>query len=902
MDNHRWSKDIEFQSFFYHAPYAMAQITPDGLLQKHNQALENMLGYTHDELTHMTIFDFTHPDDIPKDRKLFKELLSGKRDSYRLEKRYIRKDGTICYGDLAVSIVRDNAGKPLYAIGMATDITRSSFIKERLEFQKHLGIALNQSSSLDEFYAVIFRHFLPLDGIDAGGIYLRSDTGDFTLTASKKLPRDFVNEVGYYPANSPHVQLVTEGVVQYFENDDMLQDIVSRYPSGKSIKFLIIIPLVSAGHIYGCINLASYTSKKVSYGTRRIIESSTTLVGEALLRIDTEEQLKKLTNDLELMIASMPFCVILLNKKQHILKVNRHALSLLGYESEKELVGKSCHALICPNEVGRCPVYDYNKKVDEKECVVLHKNKHEIAVLKSVVKIKINKQDMLIETFIDISKQKKVEEELRESETKLKNAVKQAEQANRAKSEFLANMSHEIRTPLNAVLGFSDLLMTQVKGHKSKQYLNSIMSSGKSLLTLINDILDLSKIDAGKIELYRSAVQPAKLCKEIEQIFSNVIREKGLTIVTKLRTGKHNTFELDEIHIRQILLNIIGNAVKFTEEGTITITLDFITNQEQDTTGDLRIQIADTGIGVAPEDRETIFDSFHQQQGQSNRKYGGTGLGLTISKKLVDLMGGELSLDSKPGEGSIFTIFLPGVTIMPEPKTVSIHAEANRNYQFEKALILITDDVASNREVLREALNDVGLDVIEAKNGRESISMAEKHEPDCIILDIRMPGMDGYETALKIRESEKLKDIPLIALTASVYHKHDDDERQKLFNRFLYKPINIPLLYKELSELLPYRIDEISGPAGKPESYYRLALTSDEKKLLEQKMLARIKKMDDVIIMNEIREIAQILMKEGTVLTNESLIVFAEALQNSITAFNTEEIHRLLKYLQEVLL
>jgi len=238
-----------------------------------------------------------------------------------------------------------------------------------------------------------------------------------------------------------------------------------------------------------------------------------------------------------------------------------------------------------------------------------------------------------------------------------------AEAANRAKSEFLANMSHEIRTPMNAILGLSGLLDSLIADKKQKNYLETIKSSGMSLLTLINDILDLSKIEAGKMELHYEPVNPYSLFSEIKNIFSLSISRKGLKFVMDIASDIPESLLLDDVRLRQILFNLVGNAVKFTEKGQIKLSARKAADQDKEGMIDLIIAVEDTGIGIDPQSQEKIFEAFRQQDGQSTKRYGGTGLGLTISKRLVEMMGGTITVKSKVNKGTTFEITLPRVSI-----------------------------------------------------------------------------------------------------------------------------------------------------------------------------------------------------------------------------------------------
>ncbi len=395
--------------------------------------------------------------------------------------------------------------------------------------------------------------------------------------------------------------------------------------------------------------------------------------------------------------------------------------------------------------------------------------------------------------------------ELKNKNEELRRAKESAESANRAKSEFLANMSHEIRTPMNAVLGFAELLQSQIADKKMKGYLDSIRAGGKSLLTLINDILDLSRIEAGKMELNVEPVNLKDLIHEIEAIFSLKMSQKGLEFIVDMGADIPDVLMLDEVRLRQILFNIIGNAVKFTENGYIRLRVRRFGTTHDDAVR-LAIAVEDTGVGISEDSLALVFEAFRQQSGQSAKQYGGSGLGLTITKRLVEMMGGTISVRSRVNEGAAFEILLNGVAVAdgPAKKSDARAAFSMEDVRFDPAAVLAVDDIETNRLLIRAFLDGAGLRVMEAENGEKAIEKMESETPDLVLMDIRMPLMDGFAATRIIKNNERLKHVPVIALTASGMKEDQEKIMQSGFDGFLIKPIQMEDLYRTLLRFLPH--------------------------------------------------------------------------------------------------
>ncbi|MCP4353438.1 MAG: response regulator [Desulfobacterales bacterium] len=393
-------------------------------------------------------------------------------------------------------------------------------------------------------------------------------------------------------------------------------------------------------------------------------------------------------------------------------------------------------------------------------------------------------------------------------EKKVKQRTVQLEKADKAKSEFLANMSHEIRTPMNAILGFSEILLSESCDADQIYYLEIIRSSGQTLLSLINDILDLSKIEAGRVELNKGPVDMKILLGKMKQLFMPASEKKGIRLETEINSEIPGILLTDELRMRQVLINLLGNAVKFTSEGYVKLSARGEFADSAENRFRLFISVEDTGTGIREDQQEKIFEAFQQQEGQKAGKYGGTGLGLAITKRLVELMNGRISVKSQVDKGSIFkAVFnelefsegLPGAEHRKDITDMCKHEVV-----FEPSVILVADDVEYNRNLVKAYLKETGIDVIESQDGGNALELIRKHRPALVLMDLRMPDKDGYEVTRVLKNAHGLKHIPIIAFTAHAM-KADMEKISKLFDGYLQKPLDRNSLMSELKRFLPWQ-------------------------------------------------------------------------------------------------
>lgn len=392
-------------------------------------------------------------------------------------------------------------------------------------------------------------------------------------------------------------------------------------------------------------------------------------------------------------------------------------------------------------------------------------------------------------------------------------ARKEAEQASRIKSQFLANISHEIRTPLNSIIGFANLLLRSSLDAKQKDQLETIVKSSENLLSIINDILDVSKIEAGKLHLEIETVNLRAIVEQVLEALAPLAKDKQLKTRVNIDNDVPETIYSDPLRIQQILTNLVNNAIKFSDEGSLLIRISMLASKSND--GLLKISVKDQGIGLSEKAKEKLFDAFHQSDSSNIRRFQGTGLGLTISRHLVELLGGEIGVDSTLGEGSTFWFTLPCthsnyyLTLEKSEHLIEENKQSS-DYQITpqvlKPRILAVDDNAANLKLICALLEDLDVDYDACETGREAIELNKQHEYDLIFMDIQMPDMDGIEATKKIRAYDKRfsRHRAIVALTAHALEEEKQSFLDFGFNHCLTKPVDMDLLMATIEHWTGY--------------------------------------------------------------------------------------------------
>jgi PAS domain S-box-containing protein len=532
--------------------------------------------------------------------------------------------------------------------------------------------------------------------------------------------------------------------------------------------------------------------KRVHERTDELVRANNDLAVEVSERKRMETALVAANNTLGELIKASPISIVAYDLKGIVQSWNPAAERLFGW-TEKEVIGHRLpfipddkqgefHERIRKSLQGQELSGESVRRVKKDGSSV------ELSIASAPLRDAKGIETGLISVITDLTERRQVEEAL-------ENARAAAEAANRAKSEFLANMSHEIRTPMNGVIGMTELALDTELTLEQREYLSMIKSSGDALMNVINDILDFSKIEAGKLELDPIQFNIRDTVEDAARTLAVSAHQKGLQLVTDIQPGIPDGLVGDPVRLRQVLLNLLGNAVKFTDVGEVILRVE----GEPTRNGvDLHFSVRDTGIGIPADRQKLIFEAFTQADNSTTRKYGGTGLGLTITSRLVDLMGGRIWVESQPGAGSIFHFNAPFTLGAGAALQIPREVDDGRNlpaHLLREARptlrILLAEDNPVNRALARRLLENKGHTVVTANNGLEALAFLETESFDVALMDVQMPEMNGFEATRALRQKERTskKHLPIIALTA---HAMKGDEERCLaagMDAYISKPI-----------------------------------------------------------------------------------------------------------------
>ncbi|HEY9599335.1 MAG TPA: PAS domain S-box protein, partial [Cyanophyceae cyanobacterium] len=698
-----------FRTIFENSSIGIAVVGSNTKLVQTNPFFQQLVGYSGEELARLDYTHITHPDDLPLEQALAQDCIAGIRDSYCLEKRYIRSDGEIIWGNLIISIVRDTDGRFQFAVGMVEDITQRKRVEAELQqYRDRLEDLVKQRTQELLMANQQLQQEISERQKAESAIHFQARLLD--LVEHAVIATDLSGTIIYW-------NRYAERLYGWLATEAMGRNIVETVPSQTSQS--------QAAEIMSCLSRGESWSGEF-WVQRRDGTSFPALVTDSPIHDDRHQLIG---------IVGISFDI---TERKQLEEVLRKANAELGITVEER-------------------TRDLKSAIERLQEEIVERKRTEVA---------------------------------------LQQAKEAAEAANRAKSEFLANMSHELRTPLNSILGFAQLMNHQPSlSPQQQKYLGLISRSGEHLLSLINDILSMSKIEAGKITLNETNFDLYRLLQTLEQMFQLKAVNKGLYLIVERTADAPQYVQADESKLRQILINLLENAIKFTESGGIVLRVSGASGQlslsngkHQGTTNngeldfnvslareeELRVralsrdslpnhqpqtvffEVEDTGSGIATEELQHLFEPFVQTK-TGKKSQSGTGLGLAITRRFVQMMGGTIGISSSLGRGTIVKFHLPlqltDVVKIPleQPKRRVISLVPNQ----PQYRILIVEDNLTNRQLLKELLEPLGFEIQEAENGLEGVALWESWKPHFIWMDMRMPVMDGYEATRQIRAREK---------------------------------------------------------------------------------------------------------------------------------------------------
>ncbi len=808
-----------FRAIFEQSAIGMARSSLAGELQNVNQRFCELIGYPPSELIGMSVCRLAHVDDLAEQERLRKQLLAGEIEKFSKEQRFCHKSGATVWGNMTVSLLREPDGTPQQIVTMVEDLTEQKRIEEELQWEMKVKSSLSDlfepimSTAISPLALAQVIHDKACELTGSSRAFVTRFAGekslDVLLTHSEKnsaqnretftvisIPPD---DHGLYP--EPLFNTLNRRETSRINTPFSPFTLPEREKPIQLQRFLSIAVTLN-DELVGSIGVADarsdYTSRHL-YALQRLGE----FYALALQRLRYDERLDSERQQLNAILDHSSSGIMLVGKNGQILFANRR-MSELCFPCDKSLVGVPYLDLLHPSE--RDGAKDRIQQAFGESQVGIYAERQFLRqdgktfwglLSGRPLRNSFGKIDALVVVVTDISDRHKTEKALR-------CAKEAAEAANLAKSEFLANMSHELRTPLNGILGMLQLLEQGESEGEQKEMIDIALSSGWGLLELMNDLLDLSSIEVGGLKIRKESFDMHQLVLDASSLFKEQAQQKGVDLHLRLPDLDGERFIGDAVRLRQILFNLIGNAVKFTHCGQIAVNVERLTSVTPDNNM-VVISVRDTGIGMSQHLLARIFQPFTQEERSLNRHYAGAGLGLALVKRLCELLGGRIEIESQLGRGTNVKVSLP-LERMGKVSPDLLSQKASRHAVERPLHLLVAEDNEINQTTIISMLSKCGYQATLACNGLEVLNQVQQQRFDAILMDISMPGIDGIEATRRLRTGEQGvcdPQIPVIALTA---HAMIGDQEQFLdagMQGYLAKPVMIEHLIETLEDVVP---------------------------------------------------------------------------------------------------
>jgi PAS domain S-box-containing protein len=773
-----------FDSTFNDAPFAIAHLSPQGDCLEINQYFCEFIGYSKAEALTIPYLQLMHPDHHSINNEKIAQCLSGEISDFTLESQYQHKRGHHLWGNLTVKLIRTEAGRPDYFINMIEDITVRKAIEKALYKADILKNAIVNSST----FASI--------ATDAKGIIQIFNRGAENMLGYKAdevlnllTPADF----------SDHQELLNRAIALSEEQSDFITPGFQAlsYKASRGIEDIYELTYIRKD--------GSRFPAVVSITALRD-DNDDVIIGYLLITIDdsVKKQAEETIRRLSLAVEQSPNSVTITDLNGTIEYVNAALVKTSGYHAA-ELIGNH-QSMMASGKTSEVVYTDMRSSLSRGETwrgEFINKSKTGVEYIVLTWISPIRQLDGNVSHYLELTEDIT---ERKHNEAIIILAKERAEALAKSKSQFLANMSHEIRTPMNAIIGLSQLALNKNFSPEAVDYLDKINRASTGLLLILNDILDLSRLEVGRVTIEHKHFHLDGILDTLHSLFDEAANEKNLAFTIVLAADVPLGLIGDAPRLQQVLINLLGNAIKFTAHGSVTLT---ITLQQLDQSqARLLFAVADTGIGLSTQDQEKLFKPFSQVDDSITRRFGGSGLGLAISDNLLQLMGSRFTLDSTPGLGSCFSFELV-MAILPLTRPYKLELSTGRLAStlsdFSQLLtgkrILVVEDNHFNQQVVSEflSLSDISVEI--ANNGQEALTLLlEQGTFDAVLMDMHMPVMDGFEATRQIRNQPRFATLPVIALSAGVTQEEQAECLASGINDFISKPINPVKLLSTLAQ------------------------------------------------------------------------------------------------------